>query len=71
MKKSHELLIVLQPNMLIEGTAVKYKGIDGIIAFSSHNYVTILIKKGQHRSQDVKLVVTSNDICNIEVLGEK
>lgn len=51
--------------MFVEGTPVSYKGISGIIAFYSKKYVSILIKEGYHRSQDVKIVVYKSDYKSI------
>lgn len=47
--------------MYAEGTLVSYKGIQGVIAFCSKKYISILIKEGNHRAQDVKIVVYKSD----------
>jgi len=47
--------------MFVEGTSVSYQQFQGVISFCSKSYVTILIKHGQHRAQDVKIVVYKND----------
>jgi hypothetical protein len=48
-----------------EGTEVIYKSISGVIAFTSEQCVSILVRKGQHKSQDVKVVVYQSDFKNI------
>lgn len=58
-------------SMLTEGAVVKYKGIIGIISFVDVTSLSILIKKGQHKSQDCKLVVYSGNFNDIEVLDVK
>lgn len=58
--------------MYAEGTLVSYKSITGIIAFCCKKYVSILIKEGKHRSQDVKIVIyreNYNEI-HVEVVGK-
>lgn len=55
----------------VEGLTVNYKDISGVIAFISDQYVSILISKGEHRVQDVKVVVYRRDFDLIEILGEK
>ena len=55
----------------IEGTKVSYKNISGVIVFATEKSVSILIKEGKHRSQDVKLVVYRSEFKNIEILDEK
>ena len=57
--------------MFTEGTSVEYKGIPGMISFVSSQYVSILIRKGEHRSQDVKLVVHCSDFKQIQPIEEK
>lgn len=47
--------------MFAEGTLVSYKGISGVISFCNKQYITILIKEGNHRAQDVKIVVYKSD----------
>lgn len=47
--------------MFAEGTLVSYKGISGVISFCNKQYITILIKEGQYRAQDVKIVVYKSD----------
>jgi len=57
--------------LLSEGDSVKYKEIEGVVAFICDYSVSILIKKGQHKAQDVKIVVHKNDFNKITILGEK
>jgi hypothetical protein len=47
--------------MFEEGTKVSYQEFQGTISFRSKSYVTILIKQGKHRAQDVKIVVYKKD----------
>ena len=54
-----------------EGITVSYKDLTGAIAFVSERSVSILIKKGQHQSQDVKVVVYNTDFNLIQPLEEK
>jgi hypothetical protein len=51
--------------IIAEGTEVIYKSITGVIAFSSDQYVSILFRKGKHKSQDVRVVVYQEDFENI------
>ena len=51
--------------MFVEGTPVSYKGISGVISFCSNQYISILIKEGHHRSQDVKIVIYKADYKSI------
>lgn len=48
-----------------EGTEVIYKEITGVIAFTSEQYISILVNKGGHRSQDVRVVVYNSDFNKI------
>jgi len=48
-----------------EGTEVIYKSISGVIAFASESYVSILFRRGKHKSQDVRVVVYREDFKNI------
>lgn len=57
--------------MFIEGTPVEYKGIPGVISFTSTQYVSVLVHKGEHRSQDVKIVIYNSDFSQIHILNEK
>jgi hypothetical protein len=48
-----------------EGTSVIYKDIVGVIAFTSEEYISILVNKGKHRSQDVKVIVNNYDFNKV------
>lgn len=47
---------------------VKYHTIVGTIAFISDHYLSILVSKGEHRSQDVKVIVYKSQQNEIEIL---
>jgi len=47
---------------------VKYNKIVGTIAFISDQYLSILVCKGEHKSQDVKVVVYKSEQSQIKVL---
>ncbi len=55
----------------IEGTYVSYKDMSGVIAFSTEKSVSILIREGKHRSQDVKIVVYQAQFKDVILLDEK
>lgn len=57
--------------MLVEGESVIYKGIKGVVAFVCEKSVSILISRGEHRSQDVKIVVYQANYDDIICLDEK
>lgn len=57
--------------LLSEGLSVKYKNIDGVIAFVSDHSISILVSRGKHKSQDVKVVVHRSDFDLIYPLEEK
>ena len=57
--------------LFVEGTHVSYKDIKGVISFCSKGYISILIKEGQHRSQDVNVVVYQSDFKDIHLLDGK
>lgn len=48
-----------------EGIEVIYKEISGVIAFTSEEYISILVNKGRHRSQDVRVIVYNYDFNKI------
>lgn len=56
--------------MFVENNEVYYKEIYGIISFVSDTSISILIKRGKHRSQDVNLVVYKSDWRNIRLIKE-
>lgn len=49
-----------------EGLFVRYKCHSGVINFICKNYITILIKKGEHRSQDTSILIYRNDFNLVE-----
>lgn len=51
--------------MFIEGEYVTYKQLEGIIAFVSEKSISILVSRGTHRSQDVRVVVYQSDFKNV------
>lgn len=57
--------------LLSEGDSVKYKNVDGVIAFVSDHSISILVRQGKHRSKDVRVVVYHSDFHLIEPLEEK
>ena len=57
--------------LLSEGVSVKYKGMDGVIAFVSDHSISILIRQGKHKSKDVRIVVYRSDFHLIQPLEEK
>jgi len=48
-----------------EGTEIIYKNISGVVSFVSNQYISILIRQGKHKAQDVKVVVYRSDFENI------
>ena len=54
--------------LLSEGELVKYKEIEGVVAFVCDYSLSILVKKGQHKAQDVHVVVYKQDFKNITKL---
>ena len=57
--------------VFVEGTTVSYKKITGVIAFVSEQSISILVSKGQHKAQDVRVVVYRSDFNLIEPIEEK
>jgi len=57
--------------VFVEGTSVSYKSITGVIAFVTEHSISILIKRGQHKAQDVRVVVYRSDFNLIQPLEEK
>lgn len=47
---------------------VRYHKIVGTIAFIADQYLSILVSKGEHKSQDVKIVVYKSQQNEIELL---
>lgn len=57
--------------ILTEGTSVSYKKITGVIAFVSEQSISILVRKGRHKAQDVRVVVYNSDFNLIQPIEEK
>jgi hypothetical protein len=57
--------------LFTKGETVKYKEVVGVVTFVCDHTLSILITKGQHRSQDVCVVVNKSDYNKIEKLVEK
>jgi hypothetical protein len=57
--------------VFVEGTTVSYKKITGVIAFVSEQSISILVSRGQHRAQDVRVVVYRSDFNLIQPIEEK
>ena len=57
--------------LFYEGMSVKYKNLDGVIAFVSDHSISILVRQGKHKSQDVRVVVYKSDYKLIESLEQK
>jgi hypothetical protein len=54
-----------------EGTEVVYKSVCGIVAFASEQSISILVSKGSHRAQDVRVVVYQSDFKNVVLADGK
>jgi len=57
--------------ILTEGTTVSYKKVTGVIAFVSDQSISILVSKGKHKAQDVRVVVYRGDFNLIQPIEEK
>jgi len=57
--------------VFVEGTSVSYKSITGVIAFVTEQSISILVRKGKHKSQDVRVVVYHSDFNLIQPIEEK
>lgn len=57
--------------MFVEGDLVTYKDLNGVVAFVCDYSISILIKKGEHKVQDVKVVVYRHDFNQVYYLDEK
>jgi len=57
--------------ILAEGTEVIYKNISGVIAFATEQSISILVSRGRHRSQDVRVVVYHSDFKNVILANGK
>jgi hypothetical protein len=51
--------------LLSEGDTVKYKNIEGVVAFICDYSLSILVNKGQSKVQDVRVVVYKSDFKKI------
>jgi hypothetical protein len=58
-------------DVLIKGTYVRYKIHTGIINFVCNRYVTLIIKKGDHRSNDVEILIYPDNFKFIELIESK
>lgn len=58
-------------DFLIEGCYVKYKTHVGMVQFVCNSYITILVKKGHHRSHDVHILVYPEQYNLIESTDSK
>jgi hypothetical protein len=54
-----------------EGVEVSYKTISGTVVFASEQSISILVSKGPHRSQDVRVVVYQSDFKNVVLVDGK
>jgi hypothetical protein len=56
--------------MFIEGTEVYYKNHYGIVDFVCEQSLSILVRRGKHRSQDVCIVVHRSQFNEIRLVKE-
>ena len=56
---------------LCEGETVKYNNIVGVVTFICDHSLSILVSKGNHRSQNVCVVVYKKDFVKVTKLIEK
>ena len=56
--------------MYAKGTEVYYLHFHGYVNFSDRKYVTITIQYGEHRSQDVNIVVKGSELSKIRLAKE-
>lgn len=54
-----------------EGETVKYKNIVGVVTFICDHSLSILVKRGEHKSRDVCIVVYKSDFIKVIKLTEK
>lgn len=57
--------------VFVEGMNVSYKNMNGVVSFISDHTISILVKRGYHRSHDVNVVVHQADFKNVSILDEK
>jgi len=51
--------------MFIFGEKVHYKKLFGTVNFVCANYITILVREGKHKSQDINVLVYPEDYENV------
>ena len=51
--------------MFAFGERVYYKNLAGTVSFVCQSYITILIRKGAHKSHDVNILVYPEDYKNV------
>jgi hypothetical protein len=57
--------------MFVEGEYVSYKAVTGVIAFVTEQSISIMVRKGKHKSHDVRVVVYQSDFKNVIREGGK
>jgi len=57
--------------MFAEGEYVSYKSVKGIIAFVTDQSISIMVRKGKHKSHDVRVVVHKSDFKDVIREDEK
>jgi len=57
--------------VFVEGTTVSYKKVTGVIAFVTEQSISILVRKGKYKAQDVRVVVYNSDFHLIQPIEEK
>lgn len=57
--------------MFVEGEYVSYKAVTGVIAFVTEQSISIMVRKGKHKSQDVRIVVYRSDFKDVIREGGK
>ena len=58
-------------DVLIQGSYVRYKTHVGVINFVSSHYVTLLIRKGEHRLNDVDILIYPDQYNLIQPIDSK
>lgn len=54
-----------------KGMEVSYKEHSGSISFICENYISILVRKGDHRSQDVNVLIFRSDFSDVVLTNGK
>jgi hypothetical protein len=57
--------------MFTPGEKVYYKGLSGTVNFVCSKYITILVKKGEHKSLDVNVLVHPENYDNVVDFNSK